>query len=203
MVSERRAFGERLKRHRERRGISLETIAHSTKVPASLFAGLERGDCARWPAEIYSRAYVRAYADAIGLNPADTAEEFSAIYGVTPSAPPVAGVAVQRSGGRGHLRLAMAQEPAVDPERLARRAALAAAELVIGLLIASIAHAGFGVNPWITVSCVLSYYVAGRLVSDDPLLYWIYMRMRNASTRPSPEPQPEGVPVGDAARTTA
>ena len=97
----------------------------------------------------------------------------------------------------------MAEEPAVDPERLARRAALAAAELVIGVLIASIAHAGFGVNAWITVSCVVSYYVAGRLVSDDPLLFWVYMRMRNASARPSPEPQPENVPVGDAASTTA
>jgi hypothetical protein len=204
MVSERRAFGERLKRHRERRGVSLETIANATKVPGSLYAGLERGDCARWPAGIYSRAYVRAYADTIGLNAADAAEEFSAIYGETPSAPPAAGVAVPKAGGRSHLRLSMAQEPAVDPERLARRAALAAAELVIGLLIASIALAGFGVNGWITVFCVVSYYVTGRLVSDLPLLFWVYMRMRSASTRPSrDEPQPENVPVGDAASTTA
>ena len=203
MVSERRAFGERLKRHRERRGVSLDTIAKATKVPGSLYAGLERGDCARWPAGIYSRAYVRAYADEVGLNAADAAEEFTAIYGEMPSAPPPAGVAVQGTGGRGHFRLSMAEEPAVDPERLARRAALAAAELVIGLLIASIAHAGFGVNAWITVACVVSYYVTGRLVSDDPLLFWVYMRMRNASARPSPEPQPENVPVGDAASTTA
>jgi hypothetical protein len=203
MVSERRAFGDRLKRHRERREISLETIANTTKVPGSLYAGLERGDCARWPAGIYSRAYVRAYAEAVGLNADDAAEEFRTIYGETPSAPPAASAAVQRTGGRGHLRLSMAQEPAVDPERLARRAALAAAELVIGMLIASIAHAGFGVNAWLTVACVVSYYVAGRLVSDDPLLYWIFTRTRNATARPSLEPQPENVPVGDAASTTA
>ena len=87
MVSERRAFGDRVRRQRERRGVSLEAIARATKVPASLFAGLERGDCARWPGGVYSRAYVRAYAQAIGLDPDEavgrTTNEIMARYGAS------------------------------------------------------------------------------------------------------------------------
>ena len=80
MVSDRRGLGERLKRQRERRGVTLQQISHSSKVPASLFAALEAGDCSRWPAGLYARAYIRAYADAMGLNPDETVEEFVAAY---------------------------------------------------------------------------------------------------------------------------
>ena len=83
MVSDRRGLGERLKRQRERRGVTLQQIAQSTKVPASLFAALEAGDCSRWPAGLYARAYMRAYANAIGLNPDETVEEFVAAFGST------------------------------------------------------------------------------------------------------------------------
>ena len=81
MVTDRRSLGERLKRQRERRGVTLKQISQSSKVPASLFAGLEAGDCSRWPAGLYARAYVRTYAEAIGLSPDETVEEFVAAYG--------------------------------------------------------------------------------------------------------------------------
>lgn len=38
-------FGERLRRPRERRGISLQRISQSTKIRASLYTALEQGDC--------------------------------------------------------------------------------------------------------------------------------------------------------------
>ena len=41
MVSDRRAFGERLKRQRERAGVPLARISQHTKVSAALFTGLE------------------------------------------------------------------------------------------------------------------------------------------------------------------
>ena len=205
MMSERRTFGERLKRQRERCGISLESISQATKVPVGLYAGLERGDCSRWPGGLYGRAYIRAYAEAIRLNAAETAEtveEFSAMFGEAPTSQP-GGTGVQKPAGRGNLRLVMAEDPAIRPEYLARRAALAAAELVVGFLIASVAYVGFGASAWITVISVLAYFVAGRLVSDEPLLYWIFQRTRSAGTRTSPEPPSETVPVGDAASTAA
>jgi hypothetical protein len=203
MVSERRTFGERLKRHRERCGVSLESISKSTKVPASLFAGLEKGDCSRWPAGLYSRAYVRSYAAAVGLNANDLVEEFSAIFGETPTAPAPAGVPTQMPASPGHMRLSMADDPEASGARHARRLAFAAAELVVGFLIAALTHVGAGASVWVTVTCVLAYYAAGRAVSDDPLLYWIYLRSRRA---PEPaavvEPQTD-VRVGDTASTAA
>ena len=201
MVNERRTFGERLRRQRERREVSLQTIADNTKVPSALYAGLERGDCARWPAGLYSRAYVRAYAESIGLDGRDTIDEFTALYGDTPANPSAAIVPV--TARRDHLRLSMADEPAVDPQRIGRRAALAAAELVIGVLIAAIAHVGVGLSAWTTVACVLTYFVVGRLVSDEPLLYWAFLRARTPSPQPLPDDQAEDVPVVSAASTTA
>lgn len=70
------AFGEYLRRLREQRKISLETIARATNVRAGLFAALERGDCSRWPGGIYNRGYVRGYAVAIGLDPEETVQRF-------------------------------------------------------------------------------------------------------------------------------
>ncbi len=48
-MSERDTFGPRLRRERERRGISIETIAAVTKVGADLWLGLERNDFSKWP----------------------------------------------------------------------------------------------------------------------------------------------------------
>lgn len=70
------AFAEKLRRQRERRGISLPAIADETKIGRRLLADLERGDCSRWPAGIYARSYARAYAESIGLDPAEVVADF-------------------------------------------------------------------------------------------------------------------------------
>jgi cytoskeleton protein RodZ len=67
-MSERDTFGPRLRSERERRNISLETIASVTKVSADLWDGLERNDFSRWPSGIFARAFVRDYARALGLD---------------------------------------------------------------------------------------------------------------------------------------
>ncbi len=69
-------LGARLRAERERRGVSLPAIAASTKVNASLFDALERDDISRWPQGIFRRSFVRAYAQAIGLDPEETLKEF-------------------------------------------------------------------------------------------------------------------------------
>jgi transcriptional regulator with XRE-family HTH domain len=74
------SFGARLRQQREERGIPLSAIAGQTKIKVSLLDGLERDDLAHWPPGIFRRAYVRAYALAIGLNPDAVVNEFLAIY---------------------------------------------------------------------------------------------------------------------------
>jgi len=58
--------GLRFRAQRERRGLTLEDVAASTKISTSLLRALERDDLTRWPKGIYGRAFLRAYADAIG-----------------------------------------------------------------------------------------------------------------------------------------
>ena len=65
------SFGRRLRAERERRKISLASIAADTKISARLLEQLERDDLSRWPVGIFKRSFIRAYAEAIGLN-ADT-----------------------------------------------------------------------------------------------------------------------------------
>jgi transcriptional regulator with XRE-family HTH domain len=204
MVSDRCAFGERLKRQRERRGVSLESISQTSKVAASLFEALERGDCSRWPAGLYSRAYVRTYAEAVGLNPDETVEEFSCVFGTTPTTHSQELAVAAKVPSSTRLRLTMAPEPAFDPEALFKRVSLAAADVIVGALIAAVVHVGLGASVWITLGCVLAYYAAGRVVSDQPLLYAMYLRLRTpAAGVQEPAAQPESVPVGDAASTAA
>lgn len=73
-------FGARLREARERRGLSLREIADATKISARSLEALERNDIARLPGGIFSRAFVRAYADHVGLDPEDTISEFMASF---------------------------------------------------------------------------------------------------------------------------
>jgi transcriptional regulator with XRE-family HTH domain len=75
-MSERDAFGPNLRRIRVQRGLSLEQLAESTKVSVALWKGLERNDFSKWPSGIYARSYVREYANAIGVDPETTVNDF-------------------------------------------------------------------------------------------------------------------------------
>jgi len=81
-MSDRDTFGPRLRRERERRGISLETIADVTKVGVDLWDGLERNDFSRWPTGIFARAFIRDYARAVGLDSDEVVDEFCRLFPV-------------------------------------------------------------------------------------------------------------------------
>ena len=63
------SFGGRLRAERERRDLSLQAVAEETKIKVSVLEGLEEDDLSFWPSGLFRRAYVRAYARAIGLDP--------------------------------------------------------------------------------------------------------------------------------------
>jgi cytoskeletal protein RodZ len=69
-------FGRRMKRLREERGVALRDIADKTKLSVSALEALERNDIARLPGGIFSRGFVRAYAEQIGADPEKTVREF-------------------------------------------------------------------------------------------------------------------------------
>lgn len=70
-------FGLHLKQARERRGISLRQIANATKISSGALEALERGDFSRLPGGIFSRAFVRAYAVEVGLDPEETVRQYT------------------------------------------------------------------------------------------------------------------------------
>jgi hypothetical protein len=63
------SFGQTLREAREGRGISLEEVAQSTKIRLEYLAALEGDDFERLPHHTFSRGFVRAYAEVVGLDP--------------------------------------------------------------------------------------------------------------------------------------
>jgi len=74
------SLGSRLRYERERRQISLKSIAESTKIGMTLLEGLERDDVSRWPSGIFRKSFIRSYAEAIGLRPDSVVREFVERY---------------------------------------------------------------------------------------------------------------------------
>ena len=69
-------LGERLKQARLHRGVALRDIATATKISVVALEALERNDYSRLPGGIFSRAFVRAYALAVGVEPEEAVNEF-------------------------------------------------------------------------------------------------------------------------------
>lgn len=137
-----RQFGSSLRRQRERQNLTLKMLEARTKISASLLAALEKGDCSRWPAGIYSRAWIRGYAEAVGLDPELTVSQFAACFTETafPDAPPREDAAAEPAS----LRLGLEPEPGWRVKLGLIRTAFALADLsVITLLTITLWLSGY------------------------------------------------------------
>src|SRR4029453_6622394 len=83
------SLGVYLRAERERRDLALRTISESTKVSLPLLEGLESDDISRWPGGIFRRAFVRSYAEAVGLDPDEVYRRFERQH--SPAAPVIPG----------------------------------------------------------------------------------------------------------------
>jgi cytoskeletal protein RodZ len=70
-------FGAHLRNAREARGLTLRQIASYTKIAVSALEALERNEVSRLPGGLFTRGFVRSYADAVGLDPERTVREFA------------------------------------------------------------------------------------------------------------------------------
>jgi len=173
-MSDRNTFGPRLRAERQRRGISLETIAAVTKVGTELWDGLERNDFSRWPSGIFARAFVRDYARAIGLDSDEVVNEFCRLFPigdrradriikakgelightVAPDDSMVPPTGDRRASGR-------AREAGIRQRRtrLAPRTVAAILDTTCALTLAAATAAALGTGFWTTAGVVgLSYY---------------------------------------------
>jgi transcriptional regulator with XRE-family HTH domain len=171
-VVERIAFGQRLRRERDRRGVRLETIAQSTKIKASLFDALERGDFSQWPAGIFGRGFLRAYLTAIGLPTEAIVAEFQLLSAAAPGS--------ARADGRDADGLRLTLDPGSDGmPAMATRLGAAATEAAVVLAAAGLASELAGVNFWIaaTVTASIGSAVTTLWLGRSPVL-WLAARRK-------------------------
>jgi cytoskeleton protein RodZ len=73
-------FGDKLRREREMRGVSLEEIAESTKIGTRSLRALEEDDFEKLPGGIFNKGFVRAYSRFLGLDEEETITDFEAAF---------------------------------------------------------------------------------------------------------------------------
>ncbi len=79
------SFGEELRRQRLVREVPLESIAAATKISVRYLEALERGDFQRLPAPVFTRGFIRAYADYLGLDPEEMVNAYLSETGLPSS----------------------------------------------------------------------------------------------------------------------
>jgi transcriptional regulator with XRE-family HTH domain len=75
-MDDRLAFVTRLRRWRERAGVSLQDLSERTNVSIALWTSFEDNDLSKWPTGVFARAFVREYAIAVGLDPDEAVDDF-------------------------------------------------------------------------------------------------------------------------------
>lgn len=69
-------LGARLKEARTAKGYSLEDLQAMTKIQKRYLAGIEDGNYSMMPGPFYVRAFIKQYADAVGLNAEELLESY-------------------------------------------------------------------------------------------------------------------------------
>jgi cytoskeletal protein RodZ len=92
------AFGEKLRRERELRGVSLREIADGTKISVRFLQALEEDRIEALPGGLFPRAFVKQYALFLGLDVERLVAEFVEAHGpLAPERRPVAPMPKPRS----------------------------------------------------------------------------------------------------------
>jgi len=70
-MPEAQRLGEILRQERERKGITLEQAAEDTRIRERFLAALESGDHRSLPGAVYTKGFLRNYADYLDLSSAE------------------------------------------------------------------------------------------------------------------------------------
>jgi hypothetical protein len=177
----RQEFCLALKSSRERKGIALAEIEKATKIPAYLFAGLERGDLRRWPKGFFRRSFFRDYVRMIGLPVEETTAEFVLLF------PDAAGAEVTKGAGSANradqangLRLAF--DAAWHGPRASVTSRLLAALIDTGavvLVAAALAWAAGKDQAATTAVFALAYFCLATAIFGESPAKWILSRRRS------------------------
>jgi cytoskeleton protein RodZ len=70
------SFGENLRREREMRAVTLEEMSDSTKISVRLLKALEQDHFSELPGGVFTRSFIRAYAQYLGLDEEHVLSEY-------------------------------------------------------------------------------------------------------------------------------
>lgn len=73
-------IGSRIRQAREQRGLTIRDIANTTKISTAALNAIEQNEFARLPGGVFSRAYVRAFANEVGLDADELTREYRARF---------------------------------------------------------------------------------------------------------------------------
>jgi len=152
-------LGQLLRKAREQRGYTLDDIQDLTKIRKRYLEAIEEGDYKVLPGSFYVRAFVKNYAEAVGLN----AEEVLRLYQRELPHPPMTDVAVQ--------------EPLIRPRRRRR------SDHRVGRIIVSVLMWAFPI-----LIGVVIYYFATNHFASNPDEVDIDKKITNDTLPPSPSP---------------
>lgn len=196
----RESLGTRLRRQRETQHVTLESLAAATKISSSLFQALERDDVTAWPSGIYRRAFIRTYAEAIGLDPDSVCREFLEQFpdpGAQPSDPLGLSTPMATHLNEWQRVLAGPNDPldAVDElleearqvKSRTRRWRAVACDAT-GLLVVGCLAVALTGRLWMPVAvAVFCYHLVGTLLlGKSPSLWWIERRAADEGLREAP-----------------
>lgn len=170
-----------LKAARERQGISLAQLAESTKIPASLFAALERSDLRRWPKGLFRRSFFRDYVRTIGVPVAEACEEFVRLFPdeVSAAVAKTAG-ATTEAGQVADARLVLDTTWHGPHAPVRSRLLVALLDAVAVILMSAAMARVLGLNlPLAIASVALAYFsLATALLGESPA-HWLWVRRRS------------------------
>jgi cytoskeletal protein RodZ len=69
-------LGKRLKETRDAKGLSLEDVQKITKIQKRYLQGIEEGNYSMMPGKFYVRAFIKQYAEAVGIEPEELFNEY-------------------------------------------------------------------------------------------------------------------------------
>jgi len=81
-------IGAQIRQVREQQSMSLEEVETKTRIQARLLRAIEQGDLNQLPEPVYLKGLIKQFADAVGLEGAEYAQQFptvSQIYNIKPS----------------------------------------------------------------------------------------------------------------------
>lgn len=127
--------GTTLRHARERKGLTIEQLARTTRITASLLHALENNAFDKVPSGIFARGFIRSYAREVGLDPEEMVQQYLEESGDTiGTAEPVAGAELDED-----IRVMQ-----VDPEPVSGRATWGYALIVAALLVAFVSSTRTG-----------------------------------------------------------